>query len=555
MEKIRSIKIISLLMMFIFAFFIFTNKNSATEITVKNETIRTFSNESSFVGVNWMDDNPDSRYIYQDTTLDKLAKTLHSINVNSIRYPSGVYVGNFFWDVPYKDVFEALAKPLYGNKPSPYLKYYTPADKLDFYRFMDFCKKNSIKATIQVNTHKYYDKNDKTIHFLKDYKLDEKNNRIWSTGVLNLERVKKSAEYAAKQVKWVKDNGYSNTIQYWELGNEDYAQSIYSSYYTGNEYAKVASIFIKEIKKADPNAKILLTNYICPDKTFPKDYYILSKWHLNLYKSKDIQDIKNQIFAITNHLYTFPDTDPQNDSVSYKNSIYNNSSLDFTEKFRSHIKFLSLYGFPYDKIVMNEFNASNFQSKFSHSWLGALANSKLIMSSANSPYCNHVDIHNMLSFYASSENIYKNKGFGVIHYAKALNEPFLLHPTANAIGLLNENLNGNVLKTDFIDNQIYAITSKDGDFIKVIILNFKEDRQITLNFSGFNSTIKYISNKSLGKDVPELFSIIDEGDSFSNPSEIRQLNILDNQIKVEKELNNYKFNLTKNTLSVILFKR
>ena len=364
----RIIKLIVLFSAFIVIFFVFLNKNDAAEIKVINKATKNISDKSSFIGVNWLETpaTNNSRKIYHDDNLDKLATALHSINVDSIRYPSGYHVGNFFWDVPEKDVLEALSKPLHGNNPSRYLKYFTPADFLDFYRFIAFCKRNNLKATIQLNTHKYYDKQTKEIYYLKDYKIDSNNKRIWNTGILNNERLNKAADYAAQLVKWVKDNGYSDTVQYWELGNEDYVKdNPYQAYYTGDEYAQVAFSFINKIKKINPDAKILLTNYSIPDINPSKYENSLYKWHFDLLTNKNLQKINNQIYAVTSHIYTYSETDPQNEPESYQNSIYNNQLLDVKNKLQNHENLLSKYGFQNKKIIMNEFNASNFKSKFS----------------------------------------------------------------------------------------------------------------------------------------------------------------------------------------------
>jgi len=67
--------------------------------------------------------------------------------------------------------------------------------------------------------------------------------------------------------------------------------------------------------------------------------------------------------------------------------------------------------------------------------------------------------------------------------------------------------------------------------------------------------IKYIKNQSIGIDVPEKFTIMDSGDSCSNPNEIRQLNILNNALTLNFKSGKYSINLPANTLSVFTFKK
>ena len=140
------------------------------------------------------------------------------------------------------------------------------------------------------------------------------------------------------------------------------------------------------------------------------------------------------------------------------------------------------------------------------------------MSSANSPYCEHTDIHNLINAYGLSMDTYKNLGLGIMHFAPAYKNPFLLHPVANVIGLLNESLKGKVLKTNVDDNnELYAITCENKNILNVIILNFKQDRQISLNFEQFKNKLNYLGNKSLGKDVPEFLALLMMEIPSSNP--------------------------------------
>jgi len=518
-------------------------------ICVSSKNIKTLPSGNYFVGVNWRDEGFDGRYMYQQESLEKLAETLQKINVNSIRFPSGVNVRNFFWDVSMQDVIDSLDKNFHNKHRSP-----IAADKMDLYKFLDFCKKNKFKATIQFNTQKYYDKNTKNIYYIKDYKLDSNSVKTAGTAVINEARLNAAADYAAAEVKWINDNGYADIVQYWELGNEDYMEQNDGTGFSGKEYAHLAAVFINKVKKADPNAKIIITNYITPDKIIPNDSDFFYKWHYDLFHSNELQKVKDKIYAITTHLYTFPFSDAQNLPESYRASVYSNYRLDINGFFKEHMSLLSQYGYKNLKVDFNEFNASNFNSRYAHSWLGALGNAKLIMSSVNFPACEHADIHNLEGFYGGND-IFSSKSFGIVHYASRYENPFLIYPVANVIQILNENVNGSILESNSNTTDVYTTVAKNGKNLNVIVLNFKKDRNIKIQLGQLPYKTVYAENKSLGKDVQEMFSIISEGDSSSDPSEVRQLNIINNAITVtESGTNSYSATIPKNTLAVLKFK-
>ena len=106
----------------------------------------------------------------------------------------------------------------------------------------------------------------------------------------------------------------------------------------------------------------------------------------------------------------------------------------------------------------------------------ALTLAKMIMSASNNPYCYHCDYHALIHFYKDV-----SLGFGLIHYAQDFPQAhFIKYPAAYILEMLNEDIKGEVLKSDFNDKEIYVTTIKDKDSVKVIILNSAEDNTIAL---------------------------------------------------------------------------
>jgi hypothetical protein len=232
-----------------------------------------------------------------------------------------------------------------------------------------------------------------------------------------------------------------------------------------------------------------------------------------------------------------------------------NPNLDTTLQINSHKNLLDKYGFSKSDIIVNEFNATNFTNcSYSHTWLSALGNAKIIMSSANNPNASHIDYHELMDYNDGKNNIYDNQGYGILLYSKYSSIPFITFPVGNVISLLNKNIKNNILKTTFNNKNLYVISSEDPDYIRVILLNQNNDTTANIKFSGFKN-LKYEKNVSLGVGVPENFTVLDTGDSISSPSEIRLLNELENAIEIKAKDGAYKVNLSANTLSVLIFRK
>lgn len=532
-----------------------TNKKYIN-IIVHNSIIKKINTDNNFIGVNFFGDSALNSYFFKSPlSFQKLGKLLNKLHIDSIRYPSGMDVVVAFWDVPYMDILEAIKKLPQWERGFHADRHFRADSRIDFFTFIKFCKDNNLKTTIQVNTHSIFDKKDREIILLKSYDRDIRGYRIWNTGVMNKENwklVDKAADYAAAQVKWVKDNGYSDTVKYWELGNEEYSKSFLNAAYTGAEYGKVAAIFIKKMKAVDPNIKILITGFAVPpgSKNLSKglDVDFLNDWTEQLLNTPELKQCKNDVYAITSHIYCWANSKEDNTYSIFRNNILNNSNLNTEERNDYQEKMLKNAGFFHTKIFMNEFNPNYMENPYSHTWLGALGTGKMILSCANNKDCEHGDYHALMHHFGGI-----NKGFGAIHFAALFPyDPFICYPVTSIISLLNENLHGNIIKADFDKSDIFVTAVQDKNYVKVIILNMEKDRKTAIDLNEFPD-LKYLENKSVGINIPEDFTVMDTNDDFSNPAEVRVINTLDNALEVKFINNKYQVNLPANTLSVIKF--
>lgn len=532
-------------------------------VTIENKLIRKLSNEENFIGINWMNDGKINRQIFNNpNNIDQLGRTLNALNIDSIRYPNGNEVLKAFWDVPDTEIVKALNKFSDEELKPVFSKTYTAQDRLSFSEFMKFCRKFNIKSTIQVNDHSIFDRKNNEIVMLKTFKgFPKYKKEVWKTGKVNWTLVNKAAKKAASQVQWVKDNHYSDLVSYWEIGNEEFGKLGLSAAYSGFEYAKVASIFIKEMKKVDPSIRIIITNnYAYPVSRLSHRYHwndLSNEWTREIMQSKEIIELKKDIFAVSSHFY------PVSSALKGKAGVVLNDEFfrDFDEESKGRLDlnevFLNKSGFSNTKIIVNEFNEASYSSKkhLEHTWLGTLLNSRAIINAAKVPSCFHMDYH-LLFQHLSFDNLkYNNYGAGIVHFASNFQKPFLLQPTAYTLKLFNDNLKGVILSSSVNNKAISVLPVKNGNSLKIIVLNIRQNKPITLSFDEFTN-LEYKENYSLGIGIPEEFSIIDIGDSYSSPSEVRQINLLKDKIAVSKisnTNNKYSIKVPENTLSVFVF--
>jgi len=394
-------------------------------IEVQNIEIKKLPAEHNFIGINWSNASKNRPIFDNQTYRDELTDVLKTLGTDIVRYPGGQNILTNFWNITDEDVLTALRKlPAQDREwinPSA-----TATKNIDFISFIKFCENSSIKAEVQVNTHNYFDEENKEIKYLKNYERDSNGQRIFNTGKIDWELVQKAANSAAEQVKWVKLNGNSKIVNYWELGNEDYHKLKMNCAYTGTEYGKVAGIFLKTMVSADPSIKVIITN---------NDW--IQNWSKDVMSDPDVRKYRKNIYAVSNHIYGYGKTEKDFSYYAFKKNILTNPELDLQNRLNFHKTLLKDTDFADTKIFLNEFNLGFYLDPFIHTWLGAIGDSEMILSCANMPSCSHADFHELFMNWCGSDDIYENKGFGLVHFAKDFTKPFLINP--------------NVLRKGFID--------------------------------------------------------------------------------------------------------
>lgn len=553
----KHLKLLSLLI-FILVNIIFisafkTDENNFLSVKINNTIIKKLPEDQSFIGANWTDDIEITRYIFNDNQyLTDYVKTLKETGINIFRNPGGLPMIFLFWDVPQKELLQVL-RNMPEKKRGWFGRYGSqPQDTMNFPTYMEFCKKNRFKTTILVNAHNYYDKNKKEILPLKTYQINQWGNRIKPTGTVNWALVDKAADYAANQVKWVKEHDYNNQVKYWEIGNEDYSDFIMNCGYTGNEYGKVAAVFIKKMTSINPSIKIIITNFVVD----PVSSYELENGHLedlNFWTKDVLSELtpyKNNLYAVSNHIYHMANTDVDLSYENFYKKMTRNRYSDVEKRLNCHKKILNEVGFNNTKIIVNEFNANNDRNPYCHTWMAAIGNAKMIMAFANSPYVDHADFHQLLS--NGAEGIYTPSGFALLNFAKDADTPFIKYPVAYVIKLFNENLKNNILESKFDSNNIYVTSSKDNKNLNVILVNKDKKQTVNLDLTDFQN-INYQENSSLGTNIPEKLLVIEKGEEQSCPSEVKLLNELKNAISIKKLNGKYMIEIPANTIAVLKF--
>lgn len=552
MKHYKKVFLIVILLVFIPGSNVFAEKVEITNIKVKSLIA-----DHSFVGVNWFDDNPVFRALLTNPShLNQLGEILKKNNIDMIRYPGGHNVWTIFWDIPTEKIYTALSKLPKSDIALIYKTTLTKSDRLNFFDFLKFCKKNNIKATIQVNTQLFFDSEKNEIIPLKSYKRDQNDKKIKDSGLVNWNLVDKAAQYAAEEVKWVRENGFSDVVEYWELGNEEYNRFHLGAGYTGDEYAKVAAKFIQEMQKNDSTIKLILTNsavvvnpLINPQKL---KYLVLNDWTKQILNNSELKKNQNSVFAVSNHIYRKGNIDKNSSFVDFMNYVLQGRNLNIEDSIRLHLSILGQSNFPSRKIFINEFNSHSYENMYAHTWLAGLANAEVILSCANTLSCDHMDYHNLLHMYGCYNGINQNQGFGLIHYARELTNPFIVYPDAVVISILNQYLKGDILKSSSSTNDLIPLVINNGQHIVVFLLNKKANRSIDLDFLGFNK-IQFLQSKTVGVNVPLDFTNIARFDSCKNPAEFKILNTLQNVIVISPQNGNFSVKLPANTLSLLVF--
>jgi len=529
-------------------------------VTIENETIKTLP-QSSFISSNWLNANNSAgttNLMTQNNQLKTLADFTKFLGIKTLRFPSGVYVASFFWDIPYNDLIEGFNNWTFWR--ASYLKNISRENMWFVDDILAYCREHNLKIIMQVNNHAYFDKETKTISFTKDgtHLLTNTDYPTGNGGNVDWELVDKMAASAKELVQYIYDSGNADLIAYWEIGNEDYAIGAYSNYFLASEYAQLASVFIEKMREVDSNLKVMLTftegdsdywAYYVMGHVFGED--MLASGHLDNYKND------GNIYYAPHYYYSVAYEKSLNQKAS-DNPTFNTFENCIDQTLNGHniiirdncYRTLINGGVTNPKIIVGEFNAFNLSDRNMSSYLGALANARTILSAVNTLGFMELCHFELLDVYTTSSSKFLSDSFGVLlrTFETDKLKSFILLPTAHIIKLFNKYIYKNVLKTESNNHNVEIAATYDTGKMSVIIVNIGSDRTINLDLP---SNCEFKKSIVIGEGLPLDYNVLNINDSEANPSEIRKISYNFNNLSI---INN-SVELKANTINILLFKR
>ncbi len=170
-----------------------------------------------------------------------------------IRYFYGFDSDSFFWPYEIQDWY-----PVLGAKGGTYgaiqkYMYKGPAHKprmVSMKTMLAACKKNGLRLILPFNCVGMFDGKD--FIYVKTLPEDKaKKQSHLETGKFDEGNLAKIVERNATLVDYVIQNGYKDTVAYWEMGNERWDMP-------GSEYASVVAAHTKMLRSKIPDAKVIV---------------------------------------------------------------------------------------------------------------------------------------------------------------------------------------------------------------------------------------------------------------------------------------------------------
>lgn len=553
---------------------------------VTNNIIKNLPEKYNFVGANvgidafWSQNSPIST-LRSRNQLEGLFAFSKKYRINHLRYPSGLYCAYLFWDVAWINNFNALnnwnASELSAHNyyPVDMRTRNNPDNFLNITEFLNFCKANLIKVTMQLNTHTYYDHSTGVISKIKPDRWLTPTTKDPFNGTVDWTKAQYMANYAARFVQWTKDNGYFDTIEYWEIGNEEYAGTLCNSQYRGAEYARLCDMFIQSIRTVDVNVKFIIASIFYDDSLTPNNttqssrplddasIYGCQQWYNKwtndlLTSSYFAKYLNDSNIALSRHPYSGQVSYPygQSDFASIdamKLCVYRSLFDNIKTQSEVQNKIFDNIGFV-GNIIANEFNLSSSDYGCTHlaNYLAALANAVQILSALNSRNYIHMDFFGLKETAPNFGVTFGKNDYACALYTNQISQIFTMIPTGEIIKFVNEHISNNVLEVSNNSDNCIITASKYGDYLNILILSMINNNQITLTLSGFDD---YELNvvKSFGIGLDPDFTVLNRGDTVQNPTVIREMPIAFNQIEITGSNGVYNFTLPVDTLHCLQF--
>jgi alpha-L-arabinofuranosidase len=330
-------------------------------------------------------------------------ETFKKMGLTCLRFPGGADCHPYRWE----SVAETVRVYKAAGFWQPWLEKTTPAGHYGYKTFLDLCKKYNIEPILQVSTMTEWDSKTGALG--------------WTMNTKNVQEIDPVVRYAADWVRDVKKNGYK--VKYWEIGNEE---GCYPGM-TGKRYGQWVKRFVRAMKAADPEIKIIVTGHRHDWNTellkqVGKDIDYLS-WHYWSLQ-EPVGDYPPGLGLIPCKFFTADDLNKAPDDQLYLAHLAalaegkKTTDYDLFEPIRKCA--------PQAKVAWTEWNWPAFGSRFNYSMANALLNVEQFFHMAAQD-CR------IANFWAVTA-----WNFHMIDYGK----PYPYYPTADALHLLRRYAQG-----------------------------------------------------------------------------------------------------------------
>jgi Concanavalin A-like lectin/glucanases superfamily len=398
-----------------------------------------------------------------------------------------------FWNHPI-NLWSKFIRDTYSKK---HYTYVIP-DK----EYIKWLHKNNFKASMQLNNKLYYDPIKKRV-----FRLDK-----------HPEYIQKAAQYAAEFVRWVKDNGYKNSILYWELGNESYNKGGYINDlkmegFTPQEIAKIDFAYIRAMRKVDPAIKIAVDGQSPehPGKRKMKAWSgTAGQWHRQFLtalvklgiKDGDIDFISQHCYAhwINDVPFNYPEQAPPAPEKTW--NLFKQPVITQIGSVEANVALLKSLGLNNVKIEVNEFKRGASHMWYNRTMMHALAQADPLFYFIKNPKVSGAVIHSLFNNgkYALHDTPWKLHTLGWGIFIPTPDGGFIASPIAVMYQLIDKLLKSNdkILK---ISGGSASVAAYGNNKLKFIVVN-KEDKAVStrINLKGFelpkNTEVKIYTLKS-----------------------------------------------------------
>ena len=256
----RNFPRLNLYMLLIILFLLQCYTLTGVEVTIGGNYTKTVTDASAYKSIMFARFGEYADLFVDSTTNSNMVKLFKENGFSSFRFH---HPDESFWSRPNDNIWRDQIIGTYSTKPFDFI--------IPDLEFIEWATKHGFKVIFQVNIKLYFDPVTQTV-----YPLDR-----------HPQFIDVAAQYQAGLVRLVKDRQLSDTILYWELGNESYnpggkVNGERIEGFTPSEVAAINAVFIRAMRQADPMIKIAIDGQAPdhPRKIKFKDFDgTVGEWH------------------------------------------------------------------------------------------------------------------------------------------------------------------------------------------------------------------------------------------------------------------------------------